>query len=153
MSYYGNNVDALLWMGASTADPLPSAASDTLTEVPLTQVITPPSWEKSVGFFNVTNDSNKRSIGGKLSEQTIEGNIVLDHSEAVHLAMIDDVQATGNVKRNWRITYPDGWTLDFVGFISRMSDEAFDATSDAKEHISSYRIAVDGAVTTSMNTP
>jgi hypothetical protein len=153
MSYYGQNVDALLWMGASTADPLPSAASDTLTEVPLTQVITPPAWEKSVGFFNVLNDGNKRSIGGKLAEQIIEGNIVLDHSNAVHLDMIADAQATGQVKRNWRITYPDGWTLDFVGFISRMNDEAFDATGDAKEHIASYRLAVDGAVTTSMNTP
>jgi hypothetical protein len=153
MSYYGQNVDALLYMGASTTDPLPSPASDTFTEVPLTQVITPPAWEKSVGFFNVTNDGNKRSIGGKLAEQVIEGNIVIDHSEAIHLDFISDVQAVGNVKRNWRITYPDGWTLDFVGFLSRLSDESFDATGDAKEHIASYRIAVDGAVTTSMDTP
>lgn len=153
MSYYGNNVDALLYMGASTADPLPSAASDTLTEVPLTQVITPPQWERSVGFFNVLNDGNKRSIGGKQADQSIEGTIVLDHSDAVHLDMISDAQALEQVKRNWRIAYPDGWTLDFVGFISRMSDEAFDATGDAKEHVCSYRISVDGAVTTSMNTP
>lgn len=153
MSYYGQNVDALLYMGASTTDPLPSAASDTFTEVPLTQVITPPAWEKSSGFFNVLNDAAKRSIGGKLAEQVIEGNIVIDHSEPVHLDMISDVQTTGDVKRNWRVVYPDGWTLDFVAFVSRLSDEAFDATTDAKEHTSAYRLSVDGTVTTSMNTP
>jgi hypothetical protein len=153
MSYYGQNVDALLFMGASTADPLPSAASDEFTEVPLTQVITPPTWEKSVGFFNVTNDGNKRSIGGKLAEQVIEGNIVIDREEAVHLDMFEDVNVSGNRKRNWRITYPDGWTLDFVGFMSRWQEEAFDATGDAKEHIASYRISIDGAVTATMDTP
>jgi hypothetical protein len=153
MSYYGQNVDALLFMGASTADPLPSAASDTFTEVPLTQVITPPTWEKSVGFFNVTNDGNKRSIGGKLAEQAIEGNIVIDRDEQVHLDMFEDVNVSGNRKRNWRITYPDGWTLDFVGFMSRWQEESFDATGDAKEHIASYRISVDGEVTAAMDTP
>jgi hypothetical protein len=153
MSYYGQNVDALLFMGASTDDPLPSAASDTFTEVPLTQVITPPTWEKSVGFFNVTNDGNKRSIGGKLAEQVIEGNIVIDREQQVHLDMFADVNVSGNRKRNWRITYPDGWTLDFVGFMSRWQEEAFDATGDAKEHIASYRISVDGEVTATMDTP
>lgn len=153
MSYYGQNVDALLFMGTSTADPLPSPASDTFTEVPLTQVITPPTWEKSVGFFNVTNDGNKRSIGGKLAEQVIEGNIVIDREEAIHLDMFEDVNVAGNRKRNWRITYPDGWTLDFVGFMSRWQEEPFDATGDAKEHVASYRISIDGAVTATMDTP
>jgi hypothetical protein len=153
MSYYGQNVDALLHVGASSDDPLPSAASDTFTEVPMTQVITPPTWEKSVGYFNILNDANKRSIGGKLADQAIEGNIVIDHSEPIIVQMFEDVQAVGNVKRNWRITYPDGWTLDFVGFMSRWTEEPFDATGDAKEHIASYRISIDGAVTAAMNTP
>ena len=73
--------------------------------------------------------------------------------EQVHLDMFEDVNVAGNRKRNWRITYPDGWTLDFVGFMSRWQEEAFDATGDAKEHLASYRISIDGEVAAAMNTP
>lgn len=153
MSYYGQNVDAILYMGASTADPLPDPASDTFTEVPLTQVLTGPVREKSVGTFNVLNDNNARSIGGKKSAQTITGTIVLDHDEAVHVQMIEDANATGQVNRNWRLVYPDGWTVDAPGFMSRMADASFDATGDASEHTSEFSISVNGAATEEMVTP
>lgn len=156
MGYYGNNVDAKLYMGAASetsASALPSAASDTLTEVPLVQVATPPPREKSVGSFNVLNDSDTRAIGGKKAAQTVEGTIVLDHSEAIHVQWIEDVNADGAVYRNWQLVYPDGWTQDFVGFLTRLADASFDATGDAAEHTSEYRIAVSGNITESMNTP
>jgi hypothetical protein len=153
MSYYGQNVDAKLYMGASTSVPLPSAASDEFTEVPLVQVITPPGWVLSVGTFNVLNDSNKRSIGGKLADQTVEGNIVVDRGEVTHQDMFSDMRIAGGQKRNWRIERPDNSTLDFVGFLSLLREEAFDATGDAKEHVFAYRISVDGEVTEVIDTP
>jgi hypothetical protein len=156
MGYYGQNVDAILRMGTATATSvadLPSAASDTLREVPLTQVTTPPVREKNVGSFNVLNDSDTRSIGGKKAAQTCEGTIVLDHDEQVHQDMIDDANADGAVYRNWQLEYPDGWTQDWAGFISRLADAPFDATGDAAEHKSEYRISVSGNVAEAMNTP
>lgn len=149
MSYYTQNTDALLYIGASTADPLPAPGSDTFTEVPLTQVITPPGNEQSVGYFNVTNDSVKRSVGGKLSEQTVEGNLVIDWTQTPIQNMYADSLVAGGRKRNWRIKYPDAndRQLDFVAFVSLWREEAFDATGDAKEHVAAYRLSVDGSVT------
>mgnify|MGYP001078741657 CR=1 FL=1 len=153
MSYYGQNVDAKLYMGASTADPLPSHASDTFTEVPLVQIVTPAVREKSVASFNVLNDSNTRSLGGKQAARTITGTIVLDHDEATHVQWIEDTNATGQVNRNWRLVYPNGWTRESSGFLSRLADAAFDATGDAAEHTSEFTISVNGEETEAMVTP
>lgn len=147
MSYYTQNVDALLFMGSSTADTLPAPGADSFTEVPLTQVISPPKWEQSVGTFNVTNDANKRSTGGKLGDQTVEGTIVRDGDEATHLLFFADVKIVGGRKRNWYTLWPDGLREDFKGFVSTIAPAAFDATGDAKPHTFDYKIAVDGAVT------
>lgn len=149
MAYYGQNVDAILYIGTSTATPLPAPGSDTFTEVPLTEIITPPGWEQSVGSFNVTNDSSKRSVGGKLADQVVEGNLAIDWETVPHQNMFADVGIAGGRKRNWRIVYPDAndRQLDFVGFVSLWREEPFDATGDAKEHVAAYRISVDGAVT------
>jgi len=146
MSYYTQNTDAKLFMGASTADPLPAPGSDTFTEVPLVQVLTPPIWEQSVGTFNVLNDANKRSVGGKLADQSVGGTIVRDGSEATHLNMFADVKVAGGRKRNWYTLWPDGMREDFVGFASRIAPASFDATGDAAPHVFEYTIAVDGEV-------
>lgn len=153
MSYYGQNVDALLYMGSSTADPLPDAASDTFTEVPLVQIVTPAVREKSVGSFNVLNDNTSRSIGGKAAPKTLTGTIVLDHDEPTHVQMIEDVNAVGQVNRNWRLVYPNGWTRNSPGFMSRLADAAFDATGDAAEHTSEFTISLTGEETEVMDTP
>lgn len=147
MSYYTQNTGAKLYMGASTADPLPAPGSDTLTEVPLVQVFTPPLFEQSVGTFNVLNDANKRSVGGKLSDQTITGTIVRDGSETLHLNMFADVKVSGGQKRNWRTEWPDGMIEDFVAFVSRIAPASFDATGDAAPHVFEFTLNVDGAVT------
>jgi hypothetical protein len=145
--YYTQNVNALLFMGASTATPLPAPGSDTFTEVPLTQVLAPPQWEQSVGTFNVTNDGNRRSVGGKLSEQSITGTIVRASSEATHAAMFADVKVVGGQKRNWYLEWPDGMREDFVSFVSRIAPAAFDATGDAQPHVFEFTLSVDNAVT------
>lgn len=147
MSYYTNNVDALLYIGTSTADPLPAVGADSFTEVPLTQVLAPPQWEQSVGTFNVTNDANKRSVGGKLSDQNVTGTIVRDGAEATHTAMFSDVKVAGGQKRNWYLEWPDGMREDFVAFVSRIAPSAFDATGDAVPHVFEFTLSVDGAVT------
>jgi hypothetical protein len=146
-AYYGANTGALLYMGTSTATPLPAPGSDTFTEVPLVGSITPPPNEQSTGFFNVLNDANRRSVGGKLNDRLVEGDLVIDWTESVHVAMHNDSLA--EQKRNWRIVYPDsgGRQLDFVGFVSKWAEEAFSASDEAKEHRASYTITVDGAIT------
>lgn len=153
MSYYGNNVDAFLHIGTSTSDPLPSPASDSFTEVPLVQKLTPPIRERTVGSFNILNDDIPRSIGGKKTAKIVEGTIVIDHSSVIYLDLIDDINATAAVNRNWRIVYPDGWTRDFAGFLTKLNDTVLDATGDAVEHVSDFAISVNGAETESMNTP
>lgn len=156
MSYYGANVNAKLYMGASTATTLPAPGSDTFTEVPLTGNIKPPQNTLSAGFFNVLNDGNRRSVGGKLNDRTVTGNVVLDWINAAtvggvscHLVMFADSIVAGGQKRNWRIVYPDSGNrqLDFVAFISDWEEEEFSADEDAKEHRANFTLSVDGAVT------
>lgn len=149
MSYYGQSVNAFLQIGTSTADPLPAPGSDSFTEVPLLLTLTPPPNETTIGTFNILNDANKRSVGGKTTDRTVEGSVAIDWVQVPHQNMYADSVVAGGRKRNWRIIYPDSNTrqLDFVGFISKWTEEAFDATGDAKQHVAAFTIAVDGAVT------
>lgn len=149
MAYYGANVNAKLYIGTSTATTLPAPGSDTFTEVPLLGSITPPPNELTTAFFNILNDANRRSVGGKLNDRTCDGNVVIDWTEAVHTSMYADSIVAGGRKRNWRIVYPDANNrqLDFVAFISNWAEEAFDAGEDAKEHRANFTLTVDGAVT------
>lgn len=156
MSYYGANVNAKLYIGTSTASTLPAPGSDTFTEIPLLGSITPPGNELTTAFFNILNDANRRSVGGKLNDRTCEGGVVLDWANAatvsgttVHQVMYNDSIVAGGQKRNYRIIYPDANNrqLDFVAFISTFTEEAFDAGEDAKEHRANFTLTVDGAVT------
>ena len=147
MSYYTQNTDAKLFMGSAVSDPLPAPGSDTFTEVPLVQVLAPPQWEQSIGTFNVLNDSNKRSVGGKLGDQTVTGTIVRDGAEATHLAFFSDVKVAGGQKRNWYTEWPDGMREDFVAFVARVAPASFDATGDSAPHVFEYTLSVDGLVT------
>jgi hypothetical protein len=147
--YYSASAGAKLYMGQSTATPLPAPGSDTFDEVPLTGSINPPTHEISSAFFSILNDTTKRSVGGKKADQLCEGDIVIDWSEPVHVQMYADLQVAGGQKRNWRIVYPDAGnrTLDFKAFLSKWQEEAFDAGQDAKEHRAQITLTVDGAIT------
>lgn len=146
--FYSASAGAKLFMGQSTASPLPSDAADTFLEVPLLGLITPPNKEIQTGYFSILNDTNKRSVGGKKADQESPGDLVCDWSEPVHIAMFLDLDVPGGQKRNWRIVYPDSGsrTLKFPGFLSKWTEEAFDAGQDAKEHRAAFSIAVSGAV-------
>jgi hypothetical protein len=147
--YYSSNVGAKLFMGQSTSVPLPAPGSDTFLEVPLLGSVTPPPFEQSVGRFNIQNDSARRSVGGRLLDQIVPFNVVLDWSEQVHKDIEADVKVAGGRKRNWYILYPDSGARrdDFVAFVSKFEKEAFDAGEDAKEHRGTGELSVDGTVT------
>lgn len=145
--FYGANVDAILFMGAATGDVLPAPGADTFSEVELLGRIAPPAKELSTAFFNVLNDRNRRSIGGKSLDKVLEGDLVIDWTEPTHQNICAD--ANQQRKRNWRLVYPDAnnRTLEFVGFVSKWAEEPFDAGEDAKEHHAAFTITIDGAVT------
>lgn len=148
--YYSGSDDAKLYMGTSTSTPLPLPGADTFSEVPLTGTITPPPNEISAGSFRILNDNASRSVGGRTQEQVVEGNLVVDHSEAVHTAMRAAAKVAGGQKRNWRIVYPDNHQLDFKGFVTRWVEASFDAEQDPPvPHRADFTIRVDGAVTES----
>jgi hypothetical protein len=149
MTFYAANVDAKLYIGASSAVPLPAYGADTFTEVGLVGSITPPANVLSTAFFNVLNDADRRSVGGKLGDRTVPGNLVIDWTDTTHTTLYADSIVAGGTKRNYRIIYPDAndRQLDFVAFISEWTEEAFDAGEDAKEHRASFVLTVDGDVT------
>jgi hypothetical protein len=144
---YTSSNDGRLFMGQSTATPLPAAGTDTFEEVALTGQIGLPAYTRETAFFNVTNDRDRRSLGGKLGDQTIEGNVVVDWEEQSHNDMFADAGAPEGVKRNWYIDYADGRRLDFVGFLSNWAEEPITADEEAKESRANFIISIDGAVT------
>lgn len=151
MSYHGNNVDCILYIGTASSttgsSALPAYGSDTFTEVGLTGKIKLPKYEKSVGRFNVLNDGNKRSVGGRLGDQDISFDLVLDDTDATHDTLFADAKTAGNVYRNWKVVTPTGEQHFCKGFVSLWERDEYDASGDAKEvHVQS-NIAVDGAVT------
>jgi hypothetical protein len=150
--YYSASADATLYIGTATAlagETLPADGADTFTEVPLLGTITPPPKEQTAGSFYVLNDNNPRAVGGRAQLKECPGNLVVDHSEAVHNAMSADADIAGARKRNWRLVYPDGHTLSFKGFVYKWVETAFDAGQDATAHRADFTIRVDGAVTES----
>ena len=150
---YTTSNDGRLFMGQSTTVPLPAPGSDTYEEVALTGQIGLPAYTRETAFFNVTNDRNRRAIGGKLGDQVIEGNLVVDWEEQSHQDMFDDAGATAAVKRNWYIEYADTRRLDFVGFVSNWAEEPINADDEAKESRANYTISIDGPVAVSAVTP
>ena len=144
---YTASNDGRLFMGQSVEESLPAPGSDTYEEVALTGQIGLPAYTRETAFFNVTNDRDRRSLGGKLGDQTIEGNVVVDWDEETHNAMFDDARAEEAVKRNWYVDYADGRRLDFVGFVSSWAEEAINADDEAKESRANFTISIDGAVT------
>lgn len=148
MSAYSQNTGAFLYIGTSTSDPLPAPGSDSFTEIEEAQVLAPVQWERSVGTYNVLNDTSKRSVGGKLGDQTITGTIVLDETIATHATFFSEITAAGSgQKRNWRLVWPSGKQEDFVAFISRVAPASFDATGDAAPHTFEFTLSVSGSVT------
>lgn len=151
---YTTSNDGRLFMGQSTLAELPDPATDTFEEVALTGQIGLPAYTRETAFFNVTNDRDRRSLGGKLGDQTIEGNVVVDWEEKSHQDMFADAGAATAVKRNWYIEYADSLRrLDFVGFISNWAEEPISADEEAKESRANFTISIDGAVTVTPVTP
>lgn len=146
-NFYSANTAAFIYMGTSTATPLPAPGADTFTVVPLTGKIKVPGLEQSTGGFNVLNDTVKRAIGGKLGDRTVDVDLVIDW-QTLHAQIKIDC-GIPNRQRNWRIIYPDNSArqLDFVAFPSKWDEDEFDASADAKEHHAQFTLTVNGAVT------
>lgn len=147
MAYYGSNTGAKLFIGTSVLAVLPAPGSDTFTEVPLLGSVTPPPNELQGTSFVVQNDSVRRRLGGKLAEQVVPFNLVLDWASTVHGNIYSDSKLAGGQKRNWRIDYPTGRRLDFVAYVSKWTEEPLEASEDAKEHRVEGELALDGTIT------
>lgn len=142
---YYDRSDGRLHMGQSTATPLPAPGADTFDEVPLTGSIGLPAYTRQTAGFSVTNDKARRSLGGKLGDMVVEGNLVPDWDEDVHNAMFADASAAIAPKRNWYIDYASGRRVDFQGFVSNWAEEAIEAGDEATEGRVNWAINVDGA--------
>lgn len=156
MSFHGNNVDCILSIGtanystaAGGAASLPAYASDTFTEVGLTGKITLPTYEISHTSFNVLNDSVRRAVGGKLAEQLVPFDIVLDDTDATHTTLFADMSVVGGNFRNYQVVTPTGEIHQFKGFLQKWTREQYDASSDAKEVHVECEISISGTVTVS----
>lgn len=154
MSFHGNNVDCILHIGTanySTAaggvDSLPAYGSDTFTEVGLTGKIQLPTYEISKASFSVLNDSAKRAVGGKLADQVLPFDIVLDDTDATHDSLFADMAVVGGNYRNYKVVTPTGEQHFFKGFLAKWTREGYDASGDAKEVHVECEIAISGAVT------
>lgn len=151
MSFYGNNTNALLYYGASTADPLPAPGADTFTVVPLLGKFTPPPNTLNKSFFSILNDAVRRSIVGRLGDRTVPFTVKLDWTLTPINTIYADSSVGGGRKRNWRIVYPDANNrqLDFAAYVTDWKEGVFDAESNGEVHFadSELTLATDITVT------
>jgi hypothetical protein len=145
VSYFSKSSNCLLYMGTSVATTLPAVGADTMRVVPLLGAITPAPNTLSVAFFNILNDVLRRSIGGKLQDKSWEGNFVVDDAQQVHNDFINDSKVAGGQKRNWKILYPNGRIVTFVGFVSNYAEDQLEASDTPDVFRASFTITQDGA--------
>ncbi len=69
---------------------------------------------------------------------------MVDHSEAVHDTLREEADGEEQ-NRNWRLTYPDGHILYFVGFVRRWAETSLDASGEPAPHRADFIIRVNGA--------
>lgn len=139
-------VGAKLRRGTSTATPLPVPGSDTFTDVPLVNNLQAPEAKRKVNSYATLDNASPVQYGGVLEARKVSFEMVVDFDDAVHRTIISDSENAAQVKRNWKIVYPNtaAETLDFVGFISSYAEEPMDAEGIVRAKV---EISVDGVVT------
>jgi hypothetical protein len=139
-------VGAKLQRGTATGASLPAPGSDTFTDVPLINNLKPPAAKRKLTDFYTLESASPKRYGGALDPQEVTFDMVVDVSDAVQRTIITDGENASQVRRNWRIIYPNtaAEQLDFVGFVSGYEEEALEAEGIVQAKIT---ITIDGAVT------
>ncbi len=132
---------------AAAASLLPAYGSDAFREVPLLGAITPAPRSLTSAFFNVLNDVFRRSVGGKASDKTWEGNFVVDDDEPVHNDFMSDAEVAGGRYRNYYQLYPNGRIVYWKGFVSNYAEAALEASDTPEVFRANFAITQDGADT------
>lgn len=148
MTAISSGGEVQLFMGASTADPLPAPGSDSFTKVPQLKTCTVPEASKSAAKENtldgVTISSTSTPVWSNCT-----GSLLTNYTQSVHNTMLADAGQSGR-KRNWYTVEPDagGRRTDFQGEVLRMAGAAYQATTEApsaRPH--EFEIAVSGTPT------
>lgn len=148
MTAISSGSEVQLYMGASTADPLPAPGSDSFTKIPQLKTCSVPEPSKSVGKENTLDGVTIASVSTP-SWSNCTGSLLTNYTQTIHNTMLADA-AAGARKRNWYTIEPDagGRRTDFQGEIIRMAGGQYQATTEAptaRPH--EFEIAVSGVPT------
>lgn len=137
-------VGAKLQRGTATGASLPAPGSDTFTDVPLINNLKAPPAKRKINTFSVLESASPVQYGGALEAKEITFDMVVDFADAVHRTIIADGENASQVRRNWKIIYPNtaAETLDFVGFVSNYDEEPLDAEGIVRAKVT---VTIDGA--------
>jgi len=148
MSYFPASGETLLKMGTATganSAALPEPGADVFEIVGLLRSIQPPAVEQGAGSFPILNDKNRRSTGGRQTEQEYTGVVAVDRLD-VGYAMKADAKVVGGQYRNWQLEYPDGGLETWQGFCRRYAPTAMNADEETAPHEAEFAIRVDGEI-------
>ena len=145
MTAISSGSEVQLYIGASTADPLPAPGSDTFTKIPQLKTFTVPEPSKSAAKENTLDGVTIASVSTPSWSNGV-GQLLTNYTQTPHNTMLADV-ALGGRKRNWYTIEPDagGRRTDFQGELIRMAGGAYTATTEApsaRPH--DFEIAVSG---------
>lgn len=148
MTAISSSAEAMLYMGASTADPLPAPGSDTFTKIPQLKTLQVPTPSKSSQKEN-TLDGVTIASTGTPQWSNCTGSLLTNYTQSVHNTMLADV-ATGGRKRNWYVVEPDAGArrTDFQGELMRLAPGQYAASLEgAPAQAHEFEIATSGVPT------
>lgn len=137
-----------LYMGASTADPLPAPGSDSFTKIPQLKAFTVPTPSKSSNKENTLDGVTVASVSTPQWSNGV-GSLLTNYTQTVHNTMLADV-AVGGRKRNWYAIEPDAGArrTDFQGELLRMAPGQYAAAIEGAPALAhEFEIATSGTPT------
>lgn len=148
MTAISSAAEVQLFIGASTADPLPAPGSDSFTKVPQMKTCTVPTPSKSAQKENTLDAVTIASVGTPQWSNCV-GSLLTNYTQAPHNTMLADAAAAGR-KRNWYTVEPDagGRRTDFQGEIIRMTPGQYAAALEGAPALAhEFEIATSGTPT------
>lgn len=148
MTTLSSSAEAQLFIGASTADPLPAPGSDSFTKVPQLKTLTVPTPSKAAQKENTLDGVTVASVSTP-QWANCTGSLLTNYTQTPHNTMLGDV-AAGARKRNWYTLEPDAGNrrTDFQGELIRMAPGQYAAAIEGAPALAhEFEIAVSGTPT------
>jgi len=147
MTYFAGQ-GTIIKRGQASGASLPAPGADVFDTLNLIGNLKLPNDIRTGSSFKTLDSPDPRKVGGGFEERVISFRLVMDTSDAVHVAMKAEAKSSSSTtaRHNWQVILPDtgAYQFDLVGYIQKWEWEDVEGE---REVAATVEIAVDGTVT------